>query len=299
MTADDIVSIASESISADINPLGAELFALRDGAGRDLLWNGDPAIWKGRAPLLFPIVGALANGQYRSGDNIYRLPRHGFARNRHFQLVEASAAKALFRLGADDESFQNYPFAFQLDVAFSLRRSSLTMAATIRNLGEAEMPASFGFHPALRWPLPYGKNRADHLIRFDQEEPSPLCRLGDDGLILPEHFPTPIAGKALVLSDDLFARDALIFDHLASRRLHYGAQDGPQIDITFDGMPYLGLWTKPGANFICIEPWHGLADPQGFDGDVRGKPGIFLVPPGAVQCCTMAITLENQGSSLS
>jgi galactose mutarotase-like enzyme len=97
----------------------------------------------------------------------------------------------------------------------------------------------------------------------------------------------------LKLRDDLFEDDALIFDRVHSQRLRYGAETGPYLEIEFPNTPYLGIWTKPGANFVCIEPWHGLADPQGFSGDFREKPGVFWVAPGHEKTCTMSIKLAN------
>jgi galactose mutarotase-like enzyme len=277
----DLTTIASESLSADIHPLGAQLFALRDGAGHDLQWNGDPAVWKGRAPILFPIVGALAGNQYRLDGQTFALPRHGFARDRLFALVEATAASALFRLRWDDESLKLYPFRFELDLRFSLEGATLHMVATARNLeGDKTMPASFGFHPALCWPLPYGQPRKAHALTFEKSESAPVRRLNDQGLLLPATFDTPVASHSLPLRDDLFAGDAIIFDAITSRSLRYGADTGPQIEFAFPGMPQLGVWTKPGADFVCIEPWHGFADPEGFDGDLRDKPGMALLPPG-------------------
>jgi galactose mutarotase-like enzyme len=154
------------------------------------------------------------------------------------------------------------------------------------------MPASFGFHPALRWPLPYGQPRAAHVITFEKEEKAPIRRLDSDGLVLPGGFPTPVAGRAWALRDDQFTDDAVIFDALASRRLQYGAKAGPQIEVGFADTPYLGVWTRPGADFICIEPWHGIADPQGFGGAFGDKPGLFQVAPGQAQRCGMTIGLH-------
>lgn len=285
------ISITSGQLSADIHPFGAQLFALRDAQGHDLLWNGDPAFWTGRAPILFPIVGELADGQYRLGEERYHLPRHGFARATNFALVESTPSSALLRLGSDAQTLGAYPFPFELEIGFALQDATLTVAAQVKNSGVGVLPASFGFHPALRWPLPYGRPRSEHRIQFENPEPAPVRRLNAHGLIRPEAFPTPVAGRELSLRDELFTSDAVIFDSLSSRRLTYGAGTGPQLAVAFDGMPYLGLWTKPGAGFICIEPWAGLADPEGYAGDIRDKPGIFLVPPGGTQRCTMAISL--------
>jgi galactose mutarotase-like enzyme len=292
MTDNPLVQIASEQISAEIHPLGAQLFSFRDKMGRDLQWDGDPAIWKGRAPILFPIVGALAGNQYRLDGKVFSLPRHGFARDSVFSLVAKDAASALFRLDWSEETLSHYPFRFQLDLQFSVTDATLRMAATIRNLEENKvLPASFGFHPAFRWPLPYGEAREDHFLIFEKDEPAPIRRLDGNGLIMPRDFETPVKNRKLALRDELFVADAIIFDRLASRRLGYGAERGPRLEIEYDGMPYLGVWTKPGAGYVCIEPWSGLADPEGYSGDFAAKPGLNLLAPGASKAFAMAVSL--------
>jgi len=289
-----VIAIRSDGLSAEIDPFGAQLFALRDAEGNDLLWDGDPAVWTGRAPVLFPIVGGLNGGRYRLGGQAFALPRHGFARHRLFEVAETSGDRAVFRLRWDEETLAAYPFRFELDLAFAVAGACLTMTATVRNLDPtAPMSASFGFHPALRWPLPYGQPRAAHVIVFDQEEPAPIRRIDADGLVQPARFPTPVEGRALVLRDDLFTDDALIFDKIASRRLAYGADAGPLIEVAFPDTTLLGVWTKPGADFICIEPWHGWADPAGYEGDFRDKPGVFEVEPGGERAMAMSITLRR------
>jgi galactose mutarotase-like enzyme len=291
---DSLIQISSGQLTAEIHPLGAQLFSLRDAAGRDLQWHGDPTIWKGRAPILFPIVGALAQGQYRLDGHSYCLSRHGFARDRVFDVVEAGPASALFRLNWDEETFRLYPFRFQFDLEFAVTEARLRMTATVRNLDEdTTLPASVGFHPALRWPLPYGELRAAHFLEFETDEPAPIRRLDAQGLLSPQSFATPVADRRLELRDDLFTADAIIFDKIASRRLSYGAKKGPRIEIEFPEMPYLGVWTKPGAGFICIEPWHGIADPAGFSGDFTAKPGIALLAPGTERTFAMSITLKR------
>jgi galactose mutarotase-like enzyme len=285
------VSLSSTGLTAQVDPLGAQLSVLRDQAERDLLWNGDPSVWAGRAPLLFPIVGALAGGAYRVDSTSYRLPRHGFARVSTFQVVEASAANAVFRLKADAATLKVYPFPFQLDVQFALNDATLAVTALIRNLGDRKMPASFGFHPAFRWPLPYGRERSEHFIEFASDEPSPVRRLDAAGLLAPERYPTPVTDRRLALTDDLFRDDAIIIDDLRSRWVTYGANAGPRIRVTFPDAPYLGLWSKPQANFVCIEPWHGVADPAGYSGTFSAKPGVFMVAAGACLAVRMVITL--------
>ncbi len=294
------VAIASGDLSAEIDPLGAQLSLLRDGQGRDLLWDGDPAFWKGRAPVLFPIVGALAGGCYRLGSHTYRLPRHGFARDRRFEVIESTGSSAEFELAADQATLELYPFRFSLRLRFELHGAKLAVTARLHNSGSPPMPASFGYHPALRWPLPSGASRSRHFIEFECDEPAPVRRLDANGLLTPISHPTPVSNRCLILADSLFEDDVIIFDALRSRTLTYGADGGPRLRMSYPDTPYLGVWTKPGAPFICIEPWHGVADPEGFSGDFAAKPGVFVVPAGAHRTFGMSMTLldvEAPGST--
>jgi galactose mutarotase-like enzyme len=292
------VSINSGDLTARIDPLGAQLSSLqlsslKSRAALDLLWDGDPAVWAGRAPLLFPIVGVLAAGVYRLGSNSYALPRHGFARGRLFSIEDAAASSATFKLTADDATLEVYPFRFELEVRYELVATTLSVTAAISNRGDADMPASFGFHPGFRWPLPFGSPRSAHFIEFASAEPAPVRRIDTQGLLTPEMHPTPIVGRRLCLDDALFQEDVLIFDRLESRSVIYGSGSGPRIRIGFPDAVYLGVWTKPGAPFICIEPWHGITDPEGFSGDFRGKPGVFVVKTGQSFSTRMDITLMD------
>lgn len=283
--------IASDRLTAEISSDGAELRRLTDAAGRDWLWNGDPAFWAGRAPVLFPIVGTLRDDRFRWRGRSYHLPRHGFARRREFALIEHDADGLILRLESDEETRAAWPFDFSLDMIFTARDATLTMTGRVANRGPDPMPVSFGFHPALRWPLPGARGKAGHVIRFDKREPAPVRRLDGDGLLDPAPRPTPVEGDTLRLDEALFAGDALIFDRLESRALTYQAPDGARVAIDFEGMPHLGLWMKPGAGYLCIEPWQGFADPAGFDGALDEKPGMVTIAPGANRSFTMAVTI--------
>jgi galactose mutarotase-like enzyme len=285
------VSIRSDVLSAEIDPLGAQLSVLRNNAALDLLWDGDPAVWAGRAPLLFPIVGVLAGGAYRLGLKTYPLGRHGFARGKLFSIESTSSSAAVFRLAADEASLQVYPFQFALRVRYQLKGATLSVTTSIRNQDDADMPASFGYHPGFRWPLPFGQARSAHFVEFETDEPAPARRIDSAGLLTATRHPTPIAGRRLVLADSLFQEDVLIFDQINSRSVLYGSSHGPRLKIDFPDTACLGVWTKPGAPFICIEPWHGITDPEGFSGDFKDKPGVFVVKGGESFCARMDITL--------
>lgn len=285
------IRLTGPELAAEISELGAELVRLQDREGRDLLWNGDPAIWAGRAPLLFPMVGRAKDDRIRVEGRGYELPKHGFARTSRFSVVERRENGCTLRLSSGPETLTSYPFSFQLDVTYEIAGSVLINRAVVTNEDERALPVSFGFHPAFRWPLPYGADRQAHEIVFERDESSQPIRRVKDGLLTPVCHPTPVAGNRLALADDLFVDDALIFLSLASRSVAYGATSTPALTVRFPGMPHLGIWTKPGAGYVCIEPWQGFASPEDFEGEFADRPGVISVPVGGAATFAMEIAL--------
>lgn len=287
-----LVTIASPDLSVAISPTGAELQSVTDRAGGEWLWDGDPRWWTGRAPILFPTVGVSADGVARFGGEAFPMPKHGFARHSAFALAAQSDTSATFRLEDDAQTRAAYPFAFRLDVTHRLDGATLHLEADVTNRGDAPMPAGFGFHPALRWPLPGtgAQARGHHIVRFDADEPEPLREISTDGLFLPGPRATPVHDNELQLHDDLFTHDALVWDAPNSRGLFYGVPDGPGVRVDFPDMPRLGIWTKPGAGYACVEPWHSRADDEGYAGEFADKPGVVTIAPGASHRFAMALT---------
>lgn len=276
---DQSATLKSEYLTVEIGAAGAEMVSLKDGEGRDLLWNGDPAYWTGRAPLLFPIVGRLAGDALIHEGIAYAMSQHGFARRRVFDLMSASDTRATFRLVDDEETLRQYPFAFGLYVTYTLHEATLTIEVRVHNPGVVDLPASFGFHPAFLWPLPYGGTRAEHLIVFEKAEVVPVHRpVG--GLLAAASESNPAVGGHLALAEVDWTRDALIFPQLRSHHVFYGVPGEPGLEVAFEGMPQLGIWSKPDAPFVCIEPWYGHASPEGFAGEFREKPGLAMIAPG-------------------
>lgn len=285
-----MIEIENGTLSARIDPLGAELVSLRDPHGRELMTDADPAFWTGHAPLLFPIVGRLNDDTLRVDGRSYPMKQHGFARRRLFDLVESRDTHATLVLRDDAETRAAFPFAFELRATYRLDGASLLTEIEVINPDlTATLPTSFGFHPAFAWPLPGGGAREGHRVLFDMDEPDALAAL-DGGLIGSGTRASPLHGRTLHLSDDLFHDDALIWMTPRSRSVRYGGATGPQLDIAFENLPTLAIWTKPGAAFVCVEPWQGHADPAGFTGDVRDKPGIVAIPSGATRRFVMRVT---------
>ena len=285
------VTIASERLTARIDPQGAELMSLCDGQGRELMTPAEATHWGGHAPLLFPIVGRLNGDVLRLDGREYPMAQHGFARKSAWEVSAAGKETASFTLRDSAETRAAYPFAFELAVLYFVEDVTLTVAVRVSNPGPHPLPLSFGFHPAFAWPLPFGQPREDHRIVFQRDEAPTVVQLAG-GLVATE-VPSPLAGRTLALDDALFAHDALVWAPVASQDVVYGASHGPQLRISFPHTPYLGVWSQPGAKFVCIEPWHGHADPTGFTGDFRDKPGVVTVAPGDEWRCTMRVTLEG------
>ncbi|MBS9475588.1 aldose 1-epimerase family protein [Ancylobacter radicis] len=290
---DQPVKLTSDHLSVEIARLGAEMQSLKDAQGRDLLWDGDPAFWTGRAPLLFPIVGRLPGDQLVHEGVAYPMSQHGFARRRAFALREASASQARFSLRADGETRKQYPFDFTLTVTYTLIEATLTIEVQVANPGPVTLPASVGFHPAFRWPLPYGGTRADHRLVFEKAEVEPVHRpVG--GLLSAASEPNPAVDTVIAPDDAMFERDALIFLHPRSHHVRFGVPGEPGLEIAYPGMEQLGLWSKPGAPFLCIEPWSGYASPEASSSEpgaaeFMDKPGLSLIPPGGSKSFAMAV----------
>ncbi len=271
------ITLESRHLSIAIKQKGAELCSLNY-QGEPLLWHADPSIWPRHAPVLFPIVGRLKHDRLRHRGRDYPLNQHGFARDLPFELLHHRHDSAAWLLSSTEFTRRHYPFDFELVVHYQLREQRLCIDYRVSNNSPDTLPCGIGAHPAFRWPLHGNADKSDHRIVFQQAEPAPVRRL-QEGLLATESQPTPLQGDTLRLNDSLFLDDALIFDQLRSKHVTYLAPRGPGIRVYFEGFPHLGIWSKPGASFICIEPWHGYASPANFDGEFSGKPGICHIPP--------------------
>lgn len=276
---DDHFTISNGRVMATIKADGAELCSLKNADGQEVLWQAGPE-WPRHAPILFPIVGRLKDDVLKHRGQTYPMTQHGFARDQRFAWTAQEKTLCALSLSDNDESRAKYPFAFRLDVSYVVDGDELVIGYAITNTGNETLPASIGAHPAFHWPLVEGVTKEAHSIIFEKPEPAPIRRL-DGGLLLPDPEATAVQGQKLALSEALFAKDAMIFDQIASHSLHYQAPGAPTITFAWDGFPQLGIWSKPsGAAFLCIEPWHGYASPVDFDGEFSDKPGVMQIAVG-------------------
>jgi galactose mutarotase-like enzyme len=275
---DPALHLTAGDADATISRRGAELTSWRV-AGRELIWKGDPAHWAGRAPILFPVVGASSEGQVRVDGHAYPMPQHGFARILDFDLVEHRDDMALLRLRDSDETRRHYPFAFNLDVLIRLSPAAVDIRFTIRNTGDRPMPYAIGYHPAFPWPFDR-EDRGGHRVLFDAHEAANVPLITANGLLDPEFRPVPLDGARLPLSPELFAKGALVFRNARSRRLRFVSPTGAAIALEAASCPHLALWTKPDAPFLSMEAWTGHADWHGFVGDLAERDSMRRLDPG-------------------
>jgi galactose mutarotase-like enzyme len=287
----DSTTISHASTSARISRRGAELIGLRH-KGTDHLWNGDPAWWNFCAPILFPVIGRSPDDTVRIGHDTYPMPPHGFARDREFRMLGSTADSVTFELGDDPQTRSMFPFGFRLQMRAVVRDARFEMAATIKNMNADPMPFCFGYHPAFLWPQDRDV-RGSYVCRFEAEE-LPYIRRPDlsTGLIKSAKFPSPLRDRELSPTDALFDEGALLFDTLASRSIWFGRRGSSGIAVRFPDSPHLGIWTKPGAPFLCIEPWQGLAELDGGDGELSRRPGVKVLAPGQIATYRLIVEFD-------
>lgn len=287
----DLVRIESDQLAVEVSSLGAEMQSFTTRDGRSWGWNGDPAFWTGRSPILFPIVGKAPDNKVLVDGQAYDMQQHGIARRSEFRLAESTASSCLHELMSSEASKAAYPFDFRLTLRHAVDGLRLTVTAGVTNSGGKPLPFGLGFHPAFAWPLPGAQGRA-HFVQLDNGGEPELSRI-DGGLRKPELLASPFREGRLVLEHRYFEEDAMIFPDDAGAGLTYAAEGGPSLHFSFDNLPNLALWTKPGAPFLCVEPWHGTAPEIGASAEIAARPYSLTLAPGA--SASFGFTVEISG----
>jgi galactose mutarotase-like enzyme len=286
-------TIENEILKAVINPKGAELSSLfHKQLELEYMWNGDPAFWGKHSPVLFPVVGALKNNTYFYNGKSFSLPRHGFARDKQFAVEDQSTDVVTFILHDSEETLQQFPFPFALRLRYSLLENALAVLYEVTNTGDRDMYFSLGAHPAFAMPLVPGTHYNEYELKFDKVETAPRWPISKDGLIESDPLPLIKDSDKLSLTKDLFAKDALVFKSLNSTIVSIRSDKTPHgLKMDFAGFPYLGIWAAKGADFVCIEPWCGIADKVTADQKIEEKEGINKLGKGEIFSRTWTATL--------
>lgn len=287
-------TIENNILKVQIAAKGAELQSIYNKEMQlEYLWNGDPEFWGKKSPVLFPIVGGLKNNEYEFEGNKYNLPRHGFARDNEFEVKQIDESTIQCILQSTNNTKQVYPFDFIFIVEYTINDAQLFCTYKVENTGNNTMYFSVGAHPAFAVPLTTDTNFNDWFLNFNTTENCGIHPLTKDGLVIDKATPFLSNTNHLPLSKNLFYNDALVFKQLESTQIIIkSVKSRHSICMQFDGFPYYGIWSAKDANFVCLEPWLGIADSENATGKLQEKEGIIKLPTAERFAATWQVKFE-------
>ncbi len=260
----------NENFILGVKEMGAELTSLKSKkTGIEYIWNGNVDIWYGQSPILFPIIGRLLDDKYRYDGKEYTMAKHGIVRKKPFKLERKTEDTLVFCQSSDEDSLKSYPFEFDLFVEFRLTDNGLSVTHTVVNKDSKVMYYSFGAHPAFNCEI------GDYL-EFSENEELSTERIDHESILVEEKFPVNIIdGNKIIITKDIFNDDALILSGYKSKSVTLKSDiHNRTIKFNFDS-PLLGIWAKPGAPYVCIEPWWGVNDNYDKKSDISEKRAIM------------------------
>jgi galactose mutarotase-like enzyme len=276
-----MILLENESIVVTIASKGAELRSIKSRTnGLEYLWSGDASFWGKFSPVLFPVIGALKDNKYIFNDREYELPRHGFARDHEFEVQQISDDEVLFTLRATPDTLAVYPFEFILRLRYKILGASLSCTYEVNNPGQNDLLFSVGGHPAFAAPLTADTVYEDYYLDFTRDESLTYFKISDN--LISDQTETLALNKGrLPLQHQLFYDDALVFKHLNSDTISLrNTKNLYGLHFRFHGFPYFGIWAAKDADFICLEPWCGIADGVHHNQQLKDKEGIISLSPG-------------------
>ena len=263
----------------------------------EFMWEADSNIWGSHAPNLFPIIGSMKDDSYIYDNKTYPMTKHGFVRkNEAFSIKNSSKTDITFLLNTNDELYKMYPFLFEFEISYTLKDNVLTINHQVKNLDNKPLYFSVGGHPAFKCPLYSDENYTDYTLEFEKAESSQSYLLNmESGLVTERTKPVFANSTRINLDEDLFNEDALIFKDLKSRKVTLKHQNkGPILSVTFRDFPFLGIWAKPNATYVCIEPWLGIADSETTNQKIEEKEGIIALDAGKIFNASYSIEIEKR-----
>lgn len=284
-----MITIENNSLIVKAKEEGGELCSIISKQTQlEYLWQAGAA-WPKHAPVLFPVVGQLKNDTYIYNGSSYKLERHGFARTKKFELIKEEKDKMEFMLCADNETLQKFPFRFELYISYILNDKQLDIQYKVKNADNKQLLFSIGAHPAFRLPLHKHETYEDYHLEFNRLENASRYVL-DNGMIGTHTKPVVENDTLLPLSKQLFYEDALVFKNLESTQISVCSKKYTNgLHFRFEGFPFFGIWAAKDADFICLEPWHGIADSTSHDSELEHKEGIIKLEPEKEFTCTYSI----------
>lgn len=271
---------------------GAELISVKNEAGLEFMWQAQAEVWPRHAPVLFPIVGRLKNDTYKIDETCYSLSQHGFARDLEFEVLEHTADKLVFELKDNERTRTHYPFSFSFCIEYTLHQNELQISYLTQNTGSSELLYSVGAHPGFRCPLLPTETYNDYFLKFDRSSFETTVLEG--GLLSQQKESLQLENGELDLSYSLFDNDALVFENAQISQITLcSKKGGHKIQINCKNWPYFGIWSKKGgADFVCLEPWYGIADAADSSGSFEAKKGIRSLQAGQSEALRYSLSFQ-------
>lgn len=285
--------LKNDCIQIAVETLGAELQSIKKG-DREYLWQGDSEFWGRRAPVLFPIVGAIWNGKYRTESETFEMGKHGFARDTEFNVTKESDKELSFRLTENADSLRMYPYHFTLDISYKLDHNRVLVKWRVKNTDNREIHFQIGGHPAFNLPGYETNGPWGGKVKLDNRNAVSSITVADQGCVLLDRAEIPTKDGVLTFDQNTFNPDAVIFDNSQIHKVTMlDGSNAPYLSVSFD-CPNVGLWSPFGkkAPFLCIEPWFGLHDHVHYQGKFKDKYAMNHLLPGATFEGGYAITIE-------
>lgn len=276
-----MIILENEYLKASFALKGAELQSLINKENDvNYLWSGDPAIWAKFSPVLFPVVGGLKDDTYYFEQTAYHLPRHGFAREMDFEAIQVSDTELVLKLHHNADTLKKYPFEFLLQLRYCLKGPALSCTYEVSNpSSDRPLLFSLGAHPAFSVPLKNNLLYGDYFLEFNNDQALLYHKISDN-LIEEETVKLPLTDGRLHLKHELFYNDALVMKSLKSNCISIRTEkDQSGIHFKFKDFPFFGIWAAKNANFVCLEPWCGIADGIRHQQDLTTKEGIVRLAP--------------------
>lgn len=277
------VKLENEFLCVEIAEMGAEVTRIYDKTeDNEILWEGNPVYWKRHSPVLFPNVGKTYKNRVLINGTQYPTSQHGFARDNVFTCIEAANEKASFMFRSSEETKEVYPFDFELHINYKLNKKELTVEWQVKNCGDETMYFTIGGHPAFRFAKPE-ETKADYVLKVPGKEKLEyvLIDISCGCANVDEVHTLQLSEETYPLSDELFAKDALVVDSGQIEEAWLCHKDGtPYVGVRSAGFPNYGIWSVEGAPFVCLEPWMGRCDNVGFNAELSEKPNVNKVEAG-------------------
>lgn len=277
------VKLENEFLCVEIAEMGAEVTRIYDKIeDNEILWEGNPVYWKRHSPVLFPNVGKTYKNRVLINGTQYPTSQHGFARDNVFTCIEAANEKASFMFRSSEETKEVYPFDFELHINYKLNKKELTVEWQVKNCGDETMYFTIGGHPAFRFAKPE-ETKADYVLKIPGKEKLEyvLIDISCGCANVDEVHTLQLSEETYPLSDELFAKDALVVDNGQIEEAWLCHKDGtPYVGVRSAGFPNYGIWSVEGAPFVCLEPWMGRCDNVGFNAELSEKPNVNKVEAG-------------------